>query len=158
MKPELIVALVVTVALLLIVLIPKKVIKIVIAEASNVLTITTKTEPTEKTTPGPATWSKIGNGSCVNEGNEYNKEMYSHDPPYFITSFENCKKACESNASNTVMTEICTGINFGGIGQCSQLARSPWVSPNKNVDTDECWYYGGDKPNGLAQLKITPDR
>jgi len=155
MKPEVIVALLVAIALLLIVFIPNKVIKTVVAEASNVLTTT---EPIEKVTPGPASWSKLGNGSCVNEENEYNEEMYSHDPPYFITTLENCKKACESNASNIVTTGICTGINFGGIGQCSQVARAPWVSPNKNLSTDECWYFGGYKPNGLAQLKITPDR
>ena len=156
MKPELIVALIVTIAILLIVLIPVKVVKTVIAEASNVLTITTKS--TEKTTPGPVKWTKLGKGSCVTEGNERSEEMYSHDPPYFITTLENCKTACESNASNTVTTEMCTGINFSEIGQCFQLARAPWVSPNKNVDMDECWYYGGYKPNGLAQLKITPDR
>jgi hypothetical protein len=111
--------------------------------------------------PSPS-WTKLGDGSCVTQANEYTKVMYSHNPPYFVTTLDNCKTACESNAVESVTTEICTGIDFyklgkDDMGQCSQLARSPWVSPLKNIDTHECWYYGSDSPNGIAELKITPD-
>jgi hypothetical protein len=131
----------------------------------NVIKLPETTESSSPSSPSPSpspSWTKLGNGSCVTQGNEYAKVMYSHNPPYFVTTLDNCKTACESNAAESVKTEICTGINFYNFGkddtgQCSQMARSPWVSPLKNIDTHECFYYGSDKPNGTAELKITPD-
>ncbi len=114
----------------------------------------------------PGSWKKLGDGACRTSKNEYSKIMYSHNPPYFVSKLSDCKTACESNTSLSVTTGICTGISFfklnqtdsDPIGQCAQVARSPWVSPNVNIGKEECWYYGMDKPNGTAQYIITPDR
>jgi hypothetical protein len=123
---------------------------------------------TPQTAPGvqASSWKKLGNGACRTSDNEYSTVMYSHRPPNFVSTLNNCKTACESNAAQSVKTEICTGISFfkldqsntNPVGKCSQVARSPWLSPNVNTDTEECWYYGKGEPNGAAQLRITADR
>ena len=118
-----------------------------------------------QTTPGVG-WKKLGDGACRTEANEYSTVMYSHNPKHFVSTLEGCKTACESNAAQSVKTEICTGISFfkldqattNPVGKCAQVARSPWVSPNVNTDTEECWYYGSGQPNGVAQSRITADR
>lgn len=112
----------------------------------------------------PSSWSKLGDGACRNQNNEKENIMYAQKPPYFDTNLENCKEACESNANPTQSgSNFCTGISFfeldqneeDPVGHCYQLSKSPWVSPNVNIESEQCWYYGNGSPNGTAKYVVT---
>jgi hypothetical protein len=113
--------------------------------------------------PSPS-WTKVGDGACRNQNNEKTAKMYAQQPLYFDTHLENCKKACESNAITTQSgSNFCTGISFFELdqneedpaGHCYQLSESPWVSPNVNTESEQCWYYGNGSPNGTANYIVT---
>ena len=119
--------------------------------------------PIPSPSPSPS-WTKVGDGACRNQNNEKTAKMYAQQPLYFDTHLENCKKACESNAITTQSgSNFCTGISFFELdqneedpaGHCYQLSESPWVSPNVNTESEQCWYYGNGSPNGTANYIVT---
>lgn len=127
-------------------------------------TSTPSSESSSPTVAPPTSWSKVGDGACRNQNNEKDYRMYAQKPPYFNTRLENCKKACESNANPMQSgSNFCTGISFfeldqneeDPVGNCYQLSQSPWVSPNVNIDSEQCWYYGKGSPNGTAKYIVT---
>jgi hypothetical protein len=112
----------------------------------------------------PSSWTKLGDAACRNQNNEKTTKMYAQKPPYFNTTLEKCKEACTSNANPSRSgSNFCTGISFfeldqdeeDPIGNCNQLSESPWVSPNVNIGSEQCWYYGKGSPNGTAKYIVT---